>query len=96
MPVLSSISRGDPFAAGNARRLGLLATVVVVVGYVGPLLPQIASILVLGRIDLGPDGPFTWSFTFSFLPLVIAALVLATAEAFRRGEAITADVEGLV
>lgn len=96
MPVLSSISRGEPFAAGNARRLGLLAVVVLVVGYVGPVLPQLATLLVLSRIDIGPGGPFVWSLTFSLLPLVLAGLVLATAEAFRRGETITADVEGLV
>jgi Protein of unknown function (DUF2975) len=96
MPVLSSISRGEPFAAGNARRLGLLAVVVLVVGYVAPLLPQAATLLVLDRLGIGPDGPFVWSLTFSFLPLVLAALILATAEAFRRGESISADVEGLV
>lgn len=95
-PVLSSISSGRPFAEGNARRLGLLAAVVLVVGYVGPLLPQLATLLVLDRLALEPGQPFTWSLTFTFLPLVMGALVLAVAEAFRRGEAITADVEGLV
>jgi hypothetical protein len=96
MPVLSSISRGQPFTPGNARRLGLLAVVVLVVGYVGPLLPQLATLLVLGRLEVAPGDPFVWSLTFAFLPLILAALVLATAEAFRRGETISADVEGLV
>lgn len=96
LPVLTSISLGRPFVEGNARRLRLLALLVLLVGYVAPLLPQTATLLVLDRLGIGPDGPFVRSLTFSFLPLVLAALVLVTAEAFRRGESISADVEGLV
>lgn len=96
MPVVASISAARPFAAGNARRIGLLAVVVLVVGYVGPLLPQVATALVIDRLALEPGDPFALSFTFSFLPLILGALILAVAEAFRRGESLTADVEGLV
>ena len=96
-PVLESIAGGRPFGGGNARRLAWLAVVVAVAGSVGPLLPQFGAIAVLDRLGLvGPASPFTVGTTFSFLPLVVGGLLLVLAEAFRQGERIDADVEGLV
>ena len=96
-PVLESIAAGRPFGGGNARRLAWLAVVVAVAGSIGPLLPQYGSIAVLDRLGLvGPASPFVVATTFSFLPLVIGGLLLVLAEAFRQGERIDSDVEGLV
>ena len=97
-PVLGSLAAGRPFGSGNARRLAGLATVVVLAAGIGPLLPQIGSLVVLDRLDLvGPDSPFVVGVTFAVTPaLVTALLLLVLAEAFRQGERISEDVEGLV
>ena len=97
-PVLDSIAAGRPFGAGNSRRLAWLAMVVAVAGSIGPLLPQFGALAVLDRVDLvGPGSPFVMGVTFSFLPIVVGGfLLLVLAEAFRQGERIDSDVEGLV
>ena len=97
-PVLGSIAAGRPFGAGNSRRLAWLAVVVAVAGSVGPLLPQFGALAVLERLDLvGPQSPFVMGVTFSFVPVVVGGfLLLVLAEAFRQGERIDSDVEGLV
>ena len=96
-PVLRSIAAGRPFGAGNSRRLAGLAVVVAVAGSIGPLLPQFAALAVLDRLALaGPGSPFVPGVTLSFLPIAVVGLVLVLAEAFRQGERIDSDVEGLV
>ena len=97
-PVLSSVAAGRAFGGGNARRLAQLAAVVVLAGEVGPLLPQLAAIAVLDRLQLiEPDSPFLVQLRFSLGPvLLLGALLLVLAEAFRQGERLSSDVEGLV
>jgi hypothetical protein len=97
-PVLTSLAAGRPFGSRNAPRLAGLALVVVIAGGIGPLLPQVGSLVVLDRLDLvGPDSPFVMGVTFSFTPALLSGLlVLLLAEAFRQGERISEDVEGLV
>jgi hypothetical protein len=96
-PVLESIAAGRPFGGRNARRLAWLALVVAVAGSIGPVLPQVGTLAVLDRLGLaGPGSPFTVGATFSLLPLVLGGLLLVLAEAFRQGERIDSDVEGLV
>ena len=98
LPVLESVAAGRPFGSGNSRRLAWLAVVVAVAGSIGPLLPQFGALAVLDRLGLvGPDSPFVMGVTFSFVPIMVAAsLLLVLAEAFRQGERIDSDVEGLV
>ncbi len=97
VPVVGSISAGEPFRRGNARRLAVLAGVVLVHGVVAPLLPAAATSSVLHRTGLSelevfePDGA-----TFGLLPFVVVVGLLVLAEAFRRGEQLADDVEGLV
>jgi hypothetical protein len=97
-PLLAAVALGQPFGGGNARRLAGLAVVVVAAGEIGPLLPQVGAIAVLDRLDLtGPDSPFVVQLRFSLgLALLVGALLLVLAEAFRQGERLSADVEGLV
>jgi hypothetical protein len=97
-PVLESVAAGRPFGAGNSRRLAWLAVVVAVAGGIGPLLPQFGALAVLDRLgQVGPDSPFVMGVTFAFLSVLVAAsLLLVLAEAFRQGERIDSDVEGLV
>jgi len=97
-PVLGSLAAGRPFGSGNARRLAGVAAAVVAAGSIGPLLPQLGSLTVLDRLALvGPDSPFVMGLTFSFTTsLLVGGLLLVMAEAFRQGERISDDVEGLV
>ncbi|MGV8979088.1 MAG: hypothetical protein ACOH17_13695 [Cellulomonas sp.] len=95
-PVLLSIAAGCPFAPGNARRISVVAATVAVVGVVAPLAPQVAGQLVLARTGLDRTGAFVSTVAVWPEPLLVAALVLAVATAFRAGEAMSRDVDGLV
>ena len=93
-PLLGSIADGYPFAPGNAR-LVVLAVTIAVAGVLAPLLPQIAGFLVLDRTGLA--GPaFLATPSVEVAPLLVGALVLAAAAAFRAGERMADDVRGLV
>ena len=95
--LLLSVAEGRPFRAGNARRLSLLALLIAVGGTLAGLLPQLAGVLVLERLDqAGPGSPFVLGVDLPLLPLLIAPVVLALAEAFRRGAELADDVAGLV
>jgi hypothetical protein len=94
VPVLGSISGGRPFRQGSGARVAGVALVVLVAGWLGPMLAGLATLQVVAR--LGLEEPVTWGMTFSLAPLLVAGLVLVVAEAFRRGEQISRDVEGLV
>lgn len=96
-PLLLSVADGTAFAAGNARRLTILAVVIAVAGPLAPLLPQLSGVLVLDRLGLAGDGIFaTTSPTLTLEPLLVAALVLVLAAAFRAGEQLARDSDGLV
>lgn len=61
------------------------------------LLPQLGGIRVLERLGLADDGIFmTNPPQLALTPLLVAALVLAFAAAFRAGERLTRDTDGLV
>jgi hypothetical protein len=96
-PLLVALSNGHAFRAGNARRLAQLAVLVGVAGYVAPLLPQVAGIVVLHRLGLDrPESPVEAGLHFSLTPGLVVLLLLLVAEAFRQGERLSGDVEGLV
>ncbi|MFD9467022.1 DUF2975 domain-containing protein [Streptomyces sp. NPDC060027] len=88
--ILLSIDAGRPFEAGNPRRLAGLAGAVAVAGAVPGFLSAAAADLVLHRVDLaGPDSPVMSPPVVSIGALagnlLVAFLVLALAEVFRRG-----------
>jgi hypothetical protein len=61
------------------------------------VLRDVAGTAVLEATGLAePGSPFVIAATFSFLPIMLAVLVLTVAEAFRRGAALTHEVDGLV
>jgi hypothetical protein len=60
-----------------------------------PLLPAAATAMVLARTGADVEV-FEQGVTFTLLPFALVAAVLVVAEAFRRGEQIADDVEGLV
>ncbi|MGY4643345.1 hypothetical protein [Cellulomonas sp. URHB0016] len=91
-PVLRAIAAGRPFAPGGARRVGWLAAVVAVAGVVGPLLPQLAGLLVLDRTGLAGGPAFAGGVESSTGPLLVAALVLVVAVVLAAGERLTGEV----
>jgi hypothetical protein len=95
-PVLNSIARGEPFAPGNARRLVLVGTTLAATGLMAPALPAWAGWLVLERTGLAATGRFDPAGGIEPLPLVTAALLVVLAGAFRVGERLARDTEGLV
>lgn len=95
-PLLLSVAAGSPFAPGNARRLSLLAVVIAVAGSLAPLLPKIAGVRVLERLGLADDGIFSTTPYLTLEGLLVAALVLVLAVAFRAGEQLARDADGLV
>jgi hypothetical protein len=96
--VLQTVSAGRPFDRRNAGRLQGVAAAVLLGGVVAPVLDDVAGFAVLDRLDLaGPDSPFVLTLlSVNLAPVLLALVVLAAAEAFRRGAALADDVDGLV
>ena len=96
--VLRSVRSGRPFDRRNPGRLVGVATAVVLGGVLAPALDTGVAAVVLGRVGLtDPGSPLSLVFLeISFAPLLLAAIVLAAAEAFRRGAALADDADGLV
>lgn len=97
--VLVSIEKGRPFDPHNARRLAAVAGLVVLDGTGATLLRWVgarAALTSLGRTldDTAlPDSAFG---PFGVSSLLVALVVLAFAEAFRRGRHLAEDADGLV
>jgi hypothetical protein len=96
--VLATVAAGRPFERRNPARLAGVAGAVLLGGFLAPLTENVVALVVLEHLDLtGPDSPFQLVLaTISFLPIGLALVALAAAEAFRRGGALAHDVEGLV
>lgn len=96
--LLLSIAEGEPFRRGNAPRIAGIAALTAAGSYGAALTPGLAAGLVLERVGLdGPDSPLSPSAFVAPLPALLAALLLlAVAEAFRRGTELAQDVDGLV
>lgn len=95
--IVSGIGRGRPFERAAVRAVGWLAVVVVVVGVAVPVLDDLATVVALDRAGLvEPGSPFIAGVSVPFLPILVSLLALCLAEAWRRGAAMSDDLEGLV
>jgi Protein of unknown function (DUF2975) len=96
--VLRSIRAGEPFDRRNPSRLRVVAGALVLGSLGASVADTLAGDAVLSHLGLHPgDSPFTLVvLDLPLNPLLGAALLLAAAEAFRRGGALTAEVDGLV
>jgi hypothetical protein len=74
----------------------VLAVTVGVTGLVAPVLPRVAGSLVLDRTGPADGGVLVSALSCSVEPVVVAVLVLVVAAAFRAGERMSRDVDGLV
>jgi hypothetical protein len=96
--VLRTIAAGHAFDRRNSARLAGVAGAVLVGGVAAPVVDDLAGFAVLHHLDLiGPDSPFVLTLLHvDLLPLLLTLVVLAAAEAFRRGATLADDVAGLV
>lgn len=95
--VLLSIEQGRPFDPRNPRRIVILAALVVVGISLVELLDWIGGRAALSSVGLDPhvaEQPI--SGPAPFVGLLVGLVVLACAEAFRRGRRLTEDTDGLV
>ncbi|GLY18336.1 hypothetical protein Kisp01_53500 [Kineosporia sp. NBRC 101677] len=101
-PVLLSVANAQPFRPGNARRLAHVAVVTTCAAVLVPVSPALTTMFALDRLGLtggreGGDSPFVFGVSFSLtLVIVLPVVLLVLAEAFRQGEKLHRDVEGLV
>lgn len=92
-PVLTSIAHGEPFRRGNSRRVGQVALAIALLP-IADLPPVAAATMVVERVGL--VGTLQPSGGLDATPLLVAAVVWAVAAAFRNGERMTRDLDGLV
>jgi hypothetical protein len=98
--VLLAIERGEPFTRRNAGRLVRMAGLVLLGGAVAPWLSWWGGREVLAHLGLSRDLVLPPGVdlrgNLGFTGLLLALVVLAAAEAFRRGRKLAEDTEGLV
>lgn len=96
--VISTIHDGRPFDRRNPGRLAGLAAAVLLGGLVAPLAGGVVSSTVLEHLGLAEEGAPVALFdvTVPLTPVGVAVALLAAAEAFRRGGALEAELEGMV
>ncbi|MFE0645081.1 DUF2975 domain-containing protein [Streptomyces sp. NPDC058877] len=85
---------GDAFVPANARRLGTIGLTVLAHALLAPILPAVTTELLVSGTPMAEQVPFSATFTGGYV--LLALLVLALGEVFRRGTKLRADTEGLV
>ncbi len=88
------LREGDVFVPENVRRLSVIALAVLAIGVFGPLVQAGTTAMLVRGTSVADMVPF--SYTISFACLLLAFLIAALAEVFRRGARLRADTEGLV
>lgn len=92
--IARTLRSGDPFVAGNARRV----TAIAVLALIGGIATQVVDQFVKAELLQAPGVPeqITPVFELSFLPVIVGLPLAFFAEVFRRGTKLREDVEGLV
>ncbi|MDI5968910.1 DUF2975 domain-containing protein [Streptomyces sp. SL13] len=85
---------GDFFVPRNARRLGLVAALVLLIGVLTPALDMITTKFLVKGTPVA--SAVQSSYHLSMLPVVLAILIAAAAAAFRSGTRLRDDTDGLV
>ncbi|MGW2565695.1 DUF2975 domain-containing protein [Streptomyces sp. NPDC001537] len=85
---------GDVFVPKNARRLSVIGLTVLVQAILSPWLPALTTQALVSGTSMADEIPFSATFTGQYV--LLALLILALGEVFRRGTKLRADTEGLV
>jgi hypothetical protein len=95
--VLLSVAGGQPFRPGNPACLAGIAALMVA-SLAAAVLPAVASARVLDRLalDAAASPIASLPVNLDLGPLLATLVVLALAEAFRRGGELAHEVEGLI
>lgn len=93
---LDRIRSGRPFEARNSRRLVRLAILVVIGGVLAPIVEHYAGDEVIEYVRPAWEVEGVPNVPLIVGSVILASLLLVTADAFRRGRDLAADVEGLV
>lgn len=92
--IVRTVPTAEVFTRVNARRMVGVGLAVAIGGSAVQLLGYAAHNGILARSAAA--GIVDITFSFSFLPLVVGAIVLLLAEVFRQGVRLRAEVDGLV
>lgn len=92
--IARTFSTGDPFEPRNPRRIFGISILIALGSLGNGLLTALTNHFLVVGTPLEQQVPFSWH--ISFLPLGVAAVVAALAQAFRVGVRLRADTEGLV
>lgn len=85
---------GDAFVPVNARRLSVIGLTVLVQAALAPVLLALTTEILVSGTLMAEQVPFSATFTGEYV--LLAFLILALGEVFRRGTKLRADTEGLV
>ncbi|MEV6836719.1 DUF2975 domain-containing protein [Streptomyces sp. NPDC051133] len=85
---------GDVFVPSNARRLSAMGLTVLVQAVLSPVLPALTTAALVNGTPMADQIPSAITFTGEYV--LLAFLILALGEVFRRGTKLRADTEGLV
>jgi hypothetical protein len=94
LQMARTLQSGDVFVPKNARRLSVMGLTVLVQAVLAPVLSAITTEMLVSGTPMADQVPFSATFTGEYV--LLALLILALGEVFRRGATLRADTEGLV
>ncbi|WP_256255743.1 DUF2975 domain-containing protein [Streptomyces sp. MUSC 14] len=94
LQMARTLRNGDVFVPKNARRLSAMGLTVLVQAVLSPVLPALTTQALVSGTSSAGQIPFSATFTGQYV--LLAFLILALGEVFRRGTKLRADTEGLV
>lgn len=92
--IVRTLRAGEPFVPPNARRIRVIAAIVLVVGVLGPVAEAITTQLLVRGSPVAELVAF--EMRINAMPFVAGLLIAALAEVFARGTRLRQDTEGLV
>ncbi|MFJ2392317.1 DUF2975 domain-containing protein [Streptomyces sp. NPDC087843] len=94
LQMAGTLRGGDVFVPNNARRLSAIGLTVLVQAVLSPVLPALTTEALVSGTPMADQIPLSVTFTGEYV--LLAFLILALGEVFRRGTKLRADTEGLV
>lgn len=93
--IARDVGRGTPFVSGQVRRLRILALLLVVGAPVLQVVELVTTSALLSGADLGGLPASVW-FDFPIGPMLLGLFLALLAEAFRHGDRLEDDLEGVI